>query len=329
VSRSTTIGVIIAGTVADVDGLSAQFGPSAFLEIHRTYSHSLIGVLLIGVIVGSTCIFLDRKLKQANSPPIILLATLGAAAFHLLMDLCQSEGVALFWPFSEHRFAADWVAHLDLWILTIFLAGVLLPRLFGLIGDEIGARSKGPRGRVGAGLALLAVTLYVCARVILHASAIGTLQVRTYHGESPRRIAAFPGSVSPFRWRGVIETERALHEVNADVGLAPTFDPESGVTFYKPEPSPPLDAARSTDAVRRFLNVARFPKATVEKTETGYRIELRDLPQWQDARAGWRVDATVETDPAAKVLKQEIIWDQVSREVWWSRTSHRSPSLGS
>jgi membrane-bound metal-dependent hydrolase YbcI (DUF457 family) len=310
--------MVIAGTIADLDGQSARFGPSAFLTFYRTYFHSLLAAVLFSLL--ATLPFLLRKppsTEKPTSPPHIFLAALCATVLHLLMDLCQSAGVALFWPFSSRRFALDWVAHLDLWVLGILLAGVLLPTLSGLVTDEIGAKSKVPKGKIGASVALAAMLLYFGARAILHCSAIATAQSRAYRGESPRRVAAFAESGSPFRWNGIIETERALHEVEVEVEPSAKFDPDSARASYKPEPSPALDAARNTAAARRFLEAARFPKASVEKTPGGFQITLRDFPYTRDVQAGLRVQATIDTDSAGKVLSQQLIWNPLSQEFWW------------
>jgi len=317
-ARPATLAVVIAGTIADLDGQSARFGPSAFLTFYRTYFHSLLAAVLFSLLV--TLPFLLRKPPSAekqNSPPLIFLAALSASVLHLLMDLCQSAGVELFWPFSSRRFALDWVARLDLWVLGILLAGVLLPTLSGLVTDEIGAKSKGPKGRVGASLALAGMLLYFGARAILHSSAVAAAQSRTYRGESPRRVAAFAEFGSPFRWRAIVETESALHEVEIEVGPAANFDPDSARTSYKPEPSPALDAARNTAVARQFLQAARFPKASVEKTPEGFQITLRDFPYTLEIRSGLRVQAVIDTDPEGKVLSQQLDWNPLSREFWW------------
>jgi hypothetical protein len=124
--------------------------------------------------------------------------------------------------------------------------------------------------------------------------------------------AAFPESGSPFRWHGIVDTASALHDVEIEVGLAASFDPDSATTSYKPESSPALDAARDTAVARRFLQIARFPKATVEKTPDGFHITLRAFPYSRDARSGLRVNALIDTDSSGKILSQELAWDQSS-----------------
>src|SRR5216683_4054487 len=315
--RSATIAMIIAGTIADIDSLSRFAGPSAFLTFYRTHCHSLLAALFFSLLV--TLPFLLRKREPTGSqtsPALIFLAALAAAVLHLLMDVCQSAGVELLWPFSARRFALDWVAQADLWILGILLAGILLPGLSRLVTEEIGAKSKGPRGKVGASLALAVMILYVVLRLVLHGNALAAMESRTYRGESPRKVAAFAESGSPFRWHGIVETERALHDVEIEVGPAASFDPDSAVTSYKPEPSPALDAARDTPAARRFLQAARFPKATIEKTPEGFHIILRDFPYSRDASSGSRVQALIDTDSSGKILSQELAWDPGKAQFW-------------
>lgn len=318
VSRSATFAILAAGTLADLDSLSRSFGPSAFLTFYRTYFHSFLAAIILSFFVALP--FLFRKpgsAKNQTSFVTIFGASLAAAVLHLLMDLFQSAGVELFWPFSPRRVAMDWVARLDLWILGTLLAGILLPMLSGLVTEEIGARSKGPRGKIGASLALAAMFLYLVVRFVFHGNALAAMESRTYRGESPRRIAAIAESSSPFRWHGIVETESALHDVEVQAGPAANFDHGSAITAYKPEPSPALDAARDSAVARRFLQVARFPKATVEKTPEGFHVTLRDFPYTRDLGSGLRIQALINTDASGKILSQELVWVPASRDFWW------------
>ena len=318
VPRPVTLAILIAGTLADLDLLSTYFGPSAHLTYYRTYCHSFLATLLFSLLITLPFHFLKPKNPENQiSLAKIITATLAAAILHLLMDLCQTSGVELLWPFSPRRFALDWVAHLDLWILAILLAGVLLPTLSGLVTEEIGARHKGPRGKLGASLALAALFLYLVLRFVCHANALAALEARTYRGESSRRVAAFAESSSPFRWHGIVETERALHDVEVPVGPGADFDPSSAITTYKSEPSPALDAARDSAIARRFLQSARFPKASVEKTPEGYHVILRDFPYTRDASSGPRLQALIGTDTSGKILSEELDWVPSSRDFWW------------
>jgi inner membrane protein len=309
-SRATLIAAILGGAAADLDQLSAGVSPSAFLDWHRTYTHSILGTLGIAIVFCIAAMLATRHKPNADSLRTICLALLAACTLHTAMDLTQNESVQILWPFRALRYSADWVAHFDLWILFILLAGALLPQLLALVTEEIGAKSKAPRGRTGAIIALTAVFIYIGARFILHGNAMAMMEARTYRGELPRRVGAFAESDSPFHWHGIVETERAFHDLDLNLAPGSLFNPDAAVILYKPESSAPLDAARSTESVRRFLQAAKFPKATVEKTNTGYRVQIRDLAERRETRSGPRVIAVIETDANAKVLSDELAWDR-------------------
>ena len=308
ISQAALAGVILAGIVADVDELSAHFGPSVFLQWYRTYTHSVAAAVVLAIVVALVVLLPWRGRQNEDAVATIVLVTFGASLLHVVMDFCQTERVQLLWPFSAKRYSADLVADFDLWILLILLAGALIPQLFALVSEEIGAKSGTPRGRVGAILALAAVVIYVGARFVWHTNALATMESRTYRRELPRRIAALAEPDSPLRWRGIVETERALHDLELNPGLGGSFDPDGGIVSYKPEPSPPLEAAESTDVARRFLQFARFPKASIEKTLTGYRVEIREFPYQREARGKHVVMALIETDPNAVVTSQALVW---------------------
>jgi membrane-bound metal-dependent hydrolase YbcI (DUF457 family) len=308
-SRATLIAAVLAGSAANIDYISAGVSPSSFLNWHRTATHSVVGTLVLTLVFAIGVALATRRKAKPDSFRVILLALLAACGLHVAMDLTQNESLQFLWPFRAQRYSADWVARFDLWILVILLAGSLLPQLLALVTEEIGAKSKAPRGRVGAIIALLLVFGYIGARAVLHGNAVAMMEARTYRGELPRHVAAFAESDSPFHWRGLVETERAFYDLDLSLAPGSSFNPDSGVVSYKPQPSAPLDAARATESVRRFLEVAKFPKASVEKNNAGYRVQLRDLAEQREAHSGPHVVAIVETDANAKVLSDELAWD--------------------
>jgi membrane-bound metal-dependent hydrolase YbcI (DUF457 family) len=314
--KSATLAILFAGCAADLDLVSIKFGPSAYLDWHRTYTHSLLAAVAIALVACGPSLFSSRKSDEKRpSFSVVFGATLSAAILHLLLDVCQSVGVELFWPFSTRRFALDWAAHLDMWILGILLAGILLPLLSRLVTEEIGARSKSPRGKVGATLTLFALTLYLFGRSNLHGTAVAALEARMYRGETPRRVAAFPVASSPFLWRGVVETESALHETQFEAGPWADADPGLPLTTFKPEGSAALEAARHSTIGKRFLASTRFPRAFVEKTPEGFHVVLRDFPLTNDSELS--IEARVDTDPTGRILLEDLVWNEKSKTFWW------------
>src|SRR5205823_13820163 len=94
---------------------------------------------------------------------------------------------------------------------------------------------------------------------------------------------------------------------------AASFAPGTAVTADRAEPSPALDAVRDTGVARRFFQVARFPRATVEKTREGFQVTVRAFPYTRDASSGWHVEALIGTDPSGKMRSQELAWDHGSQ----------------
>jgi membrane-bound metal-dependent hydrolase YbcI (DUF457 family) len=304
------VAAVVAGTVADVDELSAVLGPASYLTWHYTYTHSLGVTLIAALALTALCYPLVRSTSspRATSLPAILLTLLSVGFLHLALDVCGSDGVALFWPFLARRIAADWLAHIDPWLIVILLAAILLPELLHLVSHEIGSKEKRPRGRVGATIGVILAVLYVGARATFHSNALAAIQARTYRGESPRHSAVFPESASLFTWHGIVETDRAVHELTVNSAFGSSFDPETIGILFKPEPSQMLEPARISAAGKKFLNVARFPKASVEKTPEGYDVQLRDLRYAVAGNTPREIAAVIKTDSGGKLLDDTLVW---------------------
>ncbi|MGB9430880.1 MAG: metal-dependent hydrolase [Candidatus Acidiferrum sp.] len=300
------LGMLVAGTLAGIDLLSAFFGPSAYFAAHRSYTHSLLGTVAVIVLALLFTRYLARKQSEPFLP-LILPLTL-AAGLHVVLDLFQSEGVALLSPFRPARFAMDWLPSIDPWILAILIAGILVPELFRLVTSEIGAKQNSPRGRNGAIVALALIALYIGARALLHSGSIASLEAHSYHGESARRVGAFPDALSITTWHGVVETESFLCLAEVPSGPGKSFDPESAECLHKPEPSPELDAAQRTHVSNEYLRSVPFPRAIVAKTEDGYEVVIRSARDLAENEIYHRVAARILLDSQFAITSQDLVW---------------------
>jgi membrane-bound metal-dependent hydrolase YbcI (DUF457 family) len=312
--RFGTAMLIVSGVAADLDYLSYFGGASAFLRFHRALLHSLLGSAVLACIVASLFYLFDRNRRQkasASAPsPLRFLAALAVCAVgicaHVLIDLASGIGVRLLWP-SRHGWTAwDLITNLDPWILVILVLGIFLPELFRLVSEEIGDRKKGPRGQGAAVIALLFLLLYLGARADLHSRTIDLLNSREYHGTPPLTVGAFPTSLSPFNWRGVTSTDNTIQEAEISLGADSQFDPDRTITHYKPGASAALDAAQNAETTKRFLEYARFPLASLESSDSGYRFSLRDRRFAANDASPDNIIVTVRLDPSLKVISQEF-----------------------
>jgi inner membrane protein len=300
---------LVAGMGADVDLLSGWFGAAAWWKWRGTCTHSLLASALLSVVCAAVYrVASGTSLREKFSVRAVLVLTLAAGLLHLTLDVCGSDSLALLWPFSARRFALDWVANLDPLIIAILLIALLLPELARLVSSEIGARDKQPRGRIGAWIGLGTVVLYLGMRAHFHSNVLALMDARTFHGETAKRIAAFPEVFSPLAWRGVVETESALHLLGVSEGPAEAFDPERAETFFKPEATAALEAVSKTPAAELFLKAARFPEAAVEGTATGTRVEIRDLRYVAVGESKREVIAVIDLDGTNRVVTQELVW---------------------
>src|SRR5438128_2387386 len=160
VPRPVLISMIFAATLADLDWLSALLGPSAFLSWSGGPLHSIGGAIAIALLVSILIRAYAKSRGLILSGALWWLAPVCAALLHVGMDTLLSSGVNLLWPISTKRIALDWAPRFDLWILILLVVGIFLPELFRLVSDEIGAKSKKPRGQAGAVFTIVLIAAY-------------------------------------------------------------------------------------------------------------------------------------------------------------------------
>jgi inner membrane protein len=152
-------------------------------------------------------------------------------------------------------------------------------------------------------MALALLAAYVGAHWFLHERALAVLDSRIYQGATARRVAAFPHFADPWRWTGLVETDNAY--VLFDLNLrADRFDPAGGRTFYKPEPSPAIDAARQTGPFRAFLQFSQYPLWSVVPLDPAVgALEVQALDLRFGVPGDGRVAATAILDGNNRVLR--------------------------
>jgi inner membrane protein len=290
-----TATLTLAAEAPDLDLLS-RFGGSAFgFNHHRGFTHSFLGVPMVAVAVVGFIYLLwrlrGRKTRNPSLPPrwrLLFGYACLAGLSHILLDFTNNYGVRPFWPFSERWYSGDIVFILDPILLLVLALGLVLPSLFGLINEEIGASgraSHAPRGRLAATLALVSVFAYWGLRDYEHRRAVAALESRNYDGADAIRVSAYPHPVTPFRWYGVIETPTFFATMDVD-SLAPEVDPDAQMQIrYKPEETPVSLAAKKTYLGRVYLSWAQYPILETEplendlgnKSAAAYAVRFRDL----------------------------------------------------
>ncbi|MGH9654381.1 MAG: metal-dependent hydrolase, partial [Bryobacteraceae bacterium] len=188
-SPCATLLLLISANIPDIDIVALGWGPLRYFEIHRGYTHSLVGLPLMALLsVLLTAALCRRKLPWFRAW-LICVAGVGS---HLLLDWTNDYGIRLLLPFSSRWFALDLNSLVDVVILCALAIAAIWPLLAHLVGAEIGERKKRPAGRRIAIAALVFVVLFDGGRAVLHARAEAQLWSRLYQNVLPLRTAALP-----------------------------------------------------------------------------------------------------------------------------------------
>jgi len=291
-----TATLVLAAEASDIDVCHAFRGPVAGLQHHRGWTHSFVGVpvmaaLTVLVVWGWNRLFHERRLDPSAPMTmgrrhlpvrwgvLYVIALLGPLS-HILLDYTTAYGIRMFEPFSYKWLDWDTVSIIEPFMLIVLVLGLTLPALFGLIHEEIGARQPLFRGRAGAIAALVALALMWGVRDFYHRRAVAVLESRIYQGQDALRVSAFPFPWNPFLWHGVVETRDFYQTMLVD-SLRGEIDPQGRArTYYKPEETPVLEAAKKSYLGRVYLDWARYPLLTTEPLEerdVAYRVRFIDL----------------------------------------------------
>jgi inner membrane protein len=282
-----TLTLTLAAEAPDLDVLGRFRGPAFGFAHHRGFTHSFAGVLLDAVVVVGFVYLVwrlrGRRTKDPSLPPrwgwLFVYACL-AGLSHILLDFTNNYGVRPFWPFSEKWYSWDIVFIVEPVMLGLLILGLVVPLLFTLIDKEIGARRRGPRGRVAATLALVGVVVMWGLRDYEHRRAINALEARSYNDADPLRVSAYPTMTDPFHWYGVVETPAFFALARVD-SLTPEVDPEGQLEIrYKPEETPITLAAKNSYIGRVYLDWAQYPITETEPLQLpgeGYVVHFVDL----------------------------------------------------
>ena len=296
-----TATLTLAAEAPDLD-VFGRFGGSAFgFNHHRGFTHSFLGIPLVAAAVVALVYGIwrlrGRKTRNPNLAPrwglLFGYACLGGLS-HILLDFTNNYGVRPFWPLSERWYSWDIIFIVEPVLLVVMTLGLILPALFSLINEEIGARNKGPSaappGRLAATLALIGVVAYWSLCDFEHRRAVAALQSRSYQGADPIRVSAYPYMTNPFRWNVVAETPNFFATMNVNsrsfASAVPEVDPEGQMRIhFKPEETPITLAAKKTYLGRVYLSWAQYPMTETEdlahdpvnNAHAAYVVRFRDL----------------------------------------------------
>ncbi|HEY7913058.1 MAG TPA: metal-dependent hydrolase [Blastocatellia bacterium] len=283
-----TTALVVSSNLPDIDVITGTGGTIAYLNHHRGFTHSLVGLALLSLVLTFVLAWVDRKFRLRRDPfrrplrPVIIFAIsyLGGLG-HLLMDFTNNYGVRPLIPFSDRWFYGDIIFVVDPWIWLILGSAAVwlttvdpgraavLPRLFIalrlIFWIVVGAGTalvialalREPAGRLDP-VPLLARLVWFGGFLIILTG------VATGWGRAGARLARYSLAILLFYYAGMWMAHQSA------LGQARDSIPAEGLTTVSAWPTPANPALWSA-------------VATTDRTAYTRLVRLnQDAPEWRE-----------------------------------------------
>lgn len=255
-----TATLLIGANLPDVDALSYAIGsPVDALAFRRGWTHGVLAVAIWPFLLAGAVWLYDRMVRLrrpgTGSDPArfgaLLLLAFVAVASHPLLDLLNTYGVRLLFPFSGRWFYGDTLFIVDVWVWLALGLGILLSsraRRRGAARPWLAARVAG--GLVLAYIAALRVSGATAARAVERSM--------VERGLDHVRVVMSPRPLDPLRWDVIVQVADGYATARWDWTASPhvrgpwgSIPGNAGAAYAR--------AAAAAPDGRRYLVWARLP----------------------------------------------------------------------
>ena len=279
---------VIAANLPDLDFLALGNMPS-YLEHHRGFTHTFIGVPLLSVALAASMYFLTGNFWRTLTIVLIAMAT------HPLLDYANTYGLRPFLPFDGTWYYGDTLFIIDPYFDVILLAGILA-------GQYLKSSM-----RIITWVSLALAIIYIGFRVELRNNSRAQLASFTARLPGFQKSAVMPRMLDPWTWDGIVETTDEVRKVSIDaldgVGLELARMP-------KRHPTQISEAAATAQSASVLLGFARFPVVRVEGMQSGYRVTILDFRFYREDTNS-SLAAEVILDNSLHVVRESLAFDQI------------------
>lgn len=259
----TTLALILASNLPDLDFVLYARGSSEYLLWHRGVTHSLVGLALLPpILAAGLWIGYARRTRFAW----FLLLAFAGVGLHLVYDVVTPWGTMLLFPFDPARFALDWLFIVDLVTWTAPIAALLLSRW----------RPERSRAAVAAFLAALLVYAAV-AGLLHHRTTVAVARAEARAGRPSAEIHVIPRFAAPLRWNAFAVTPSAAPAIAwYEIVGGPRAD-EPVARLERGFEGPWVRRALATRDGQAYLWWARVPVARTRVEDEIVEVVLLDL----------------------------------------------------
>ena len=127
VRRKTLLVTGLAAFAPDFDSVSYLWGSDAFFRLHHTYTHTLVGIVALALILAG---IESRWLKDLSFARLLGLNMAGCT-IHLCGDLIALWPLRILWPFSDHDFVLSLTHDFDYVVLGVVVVATGLSETDG------------------------------------------------------------------------------------------------------------------------------------------------------------------------------------------------------
>lgn len=128
VRRTTLLVAGLAGFAPDFDSVSYLWGAEAFYRLHHTYTHTLLGIAVLAVVLAG----IERVWIKHISFARLLALNAAGCTIHLCGDLIALWPLRILWPWSDHDFTMHWTRDFDYVVLGVVVVATGLSETDGL-----------------------------------------------------------------------------------------------------------------------------------------------------------------------------------------------------
>jgi inner membrane protein len=280
---------VIASNLPDIDIIADFSGLQSYLQHHRGFTHSLLGIPLLSIgLAGGMFIFTKDFWKT-------LVVAFLAMATHPVLDYSNAYGLRPFLPFDGSWYYGDALFIVDPVVDLLLLLGILSGKFFR------------KTVRTGALTAILLMLVYIGNRVSARNEAQAALETYTAGVSGFERAAVLPRFLEPWTWDGIVETKDSVFKITIDSQRG--IGPETA-RMPKLESSPVMARAAAAPSAAALLGFARFPITRVRTLPSGYRVTFMDFRFYSESnRSSFTAD--VQLDRSLNVIKETMSFSEI------------------